>query len=421
MKDYVGWHSFESTHNSVLAGSKIAHMAKRRTHSTGPSREKAILVGVSVRSEGDYWALEDSLAELSELARAAGANPIDRVTQTMNKPSRTYIGKGKIEELQHMVKHTDVDVVIFDDELSPTQQKSLEDNLGVKVIDRTALILDVFAQRARSREGRLQIELAQTEYLLPRLAGQWSHLERLGGGVGTRGPGETQIETDRRLVRRKLSRVKKEIAQVASQRNQQRLQRTGGDAKIVSLVGYTNAGKSALFNKITSSVVIERNQLFSTLDTTTRRLYLPSGTSATLSDTVGFVHKLPPILVAAFRATLEEALEADLLVQVVDISSPYAAEQTQVVSDQLADMGIEDTPRILVLNKFDLIAGSSEEPLSLSVLDQIDVSNFSRVITTSATKSWGLVDLRNTIEAAFGVVHAEEGPEDAVDLIGNEV
>jgi GTP-binding protein HflX len=167
--------------------------------------------------------------------------------------------------------------------------------------------------------------------------------------------------------------------------------------------------------------VIERNQLFSTLDTTTRRLYLPSGTSATLSDTVGFVHKLPPILVAAFRATLEEALEADLLVQVVDISSPYAAEQTQVVSDQLADMGIEDTPRILVLNKFDLIAGSSEEPLSLSVLDQIDVSNFSRVITTSATKSWGLVDLRNTIEAAFGVVRAEEGPEDAVDLVDNEV
>jgi GTP-binding protein HflX len=286
-------------------------MAKKRTHSTGPFRERAILVGVNVRSQGDYWALEDSLAELSELARAAGANPVERVTQSMHKPSPTYVGKGKIEELAHTVKHTEVDTVIFDDELSPNQQKTLEDKLGVKVIDRTALILDVFAQRAWSREGRLQIELAQTEYLLPRLAGQWSHLERLGGGVGTRGPGETQIETDRRLVRRKLSRVKKEIAQVQSQRDQQRMQRTGGNAKIVSLVGYTNAGKSALFNKITSSGVIERNQLFSTLDTTTRKMWLPSGVSATISDTVGFVHKLPPILVAAFRATLEEALEAD--------------------------------------------------------------------------------------------------------------
>ena len=398
-----------------------AHMAKTRTHSTGPAREKAILVGVNVRSEGDYWALDDSLAELSELARAAGANPLSRVTQTLNKPSRTYLGKGKIDELQQMVHHTDVDVVIFDDELTPSQQKSLEDKLKVKVIDRTALIIDVFAQRARSREGRLQIELAQTEYLLPRLAGQWSHLERLGGGVGTRGPGETQIETDRRLVRRKLSRVKKEIARVASQRNQQRLHRTGGDVKIVSLVGYTNAGKSALFNTMTSSGVIERNQLFSTLDTTTRRLYLPSGTAATLSDTVGFVHKLPPILVASFRATLEEALEADLLIQVVDISSPYAMEQAQVVSDQLEDMGIEDTPRILVLNKLDLVAQSADEPLALSFLDQIEISQFPRIITTSATKGWGLADLRNAIEAEVGVV-ADDEEINGVDLItGNDV
>ncbi|MBN4064120.1 GTPase HflX [Dehalococcoides mccartyi] len=382
-------------------------MAKRRTHSTGPFRERAILVGVSVRSQADYWALEDSLAELSELARAAGANPVQTFAQTMNKPSPTYIGKGKIDELVHAVKHTEVDVVIFDDELSPNQQKTLEDKLGVKVIDRTALILDVFAQRARSREGRLQIELAQTEYLLPRLAGQWSHLERLGGGVGTRGPGETQIETDRRLVRRKLNRVKKEIKQVQSQRQQQRMQRTGGDAKIVSLVGYTNAGKSALFNKITQSGVIERNQLFSTLDTTTRRMYMPSGTPATISDTVGFVHKLPPVLVAAFRATLEEALEADLLLQVVDVSSPYALEQAQVVTDQLADMGIGDTPKILVLNKLDLVASSADEPLNLSMLDDIDVSEFARVVTTSATKGWGMTDLRDAIEAVVGTQPAE--------------
>ena len=379
-------------------------MPKESTYSTGPFRERAVLVGVKVRSQADYWRLEDSLTELAELARAAGANPVALLTQSMNMPSPTYVGKGKMDELQLVIKREHVDTAIFDDELTPSQQKTLEDKLEIKVIDRTALILDVFAQRARSREGRLQIELAQTEYLLPRLAGQWSHLERLGGGVGTRGPGETQIETDRRLVRRKLSQVKKELGQVRSQRGQQRQQRTGGETTIISLVGYTNAGKSAVFNKITSSKVIERNQLFSTLDTTTRRLYLPSGTGATISDTVGFVHKLPPVLVQAFTATLEEALEADLLVQIIDISSPYAAEQAQVVSDQLSDMGIGDTPRILVLNKLDLVVEGPEEPLTLDVLGQIDISGYRRVVTTSATKNWGIVELRNAIDVVISPV-----------------
>ncbi len=379
-------------------------MPKKSTYSTGPFRERAVLVGVKVRSQADYWRLEDSLAELAELTRAAGANPVALLTQSMNMPSPTYVGKGKMDELQLVIKREHVDTAIFDDELTPSQQKTLEDKLEIKVIDRTALILDVFAQRARSREGRLQIELAQTEYLLPRLAGQWSHLERLGGGVGTRGPGETQIETDRRLVRRKLSQVKKELGQVRSQRGQQRQQRTGGETTIISLVGYTNAGKSAVFNKITSSKVIERNQLFSTLDTTTRRLYLPSGTGATISDTVGFVHKLPPVLVQAFTATLEEALEADLLVQIIDISSPYAAEQAQVVSDQLSDMGIGDTPRILVLNKLDLVVEGPEEPLTLDVLGQIDISGYRRVVTTSATKNWGIVELRNAIDVVISPV-----------------
>ena len=373
-------------------------MPKKRTYSTGPYRERAILVGVNIRTLEGIWQLEDSLAELSELARAAGANPVTRFTQSMNKPSPTYLGKGKIEELRHTVKEEDIDTVIFDDELSPNQQRVLEEKLLAKVIDRTALILDVFAQRARSREGRLQIELAQTEYLLPRLAGQWSHLERLGGGVGTRGPGETQIETDRRLVRRKLSRVKKELAQIRSQRDQQRQLRTSGTSKIISLVGYTNAGKSALFNKITSSEVIQRNQLFSTLDTTTRRMYMPSGIEGTISDTVGFVHKLPPVLVAAFRATLEEALEADLLIQVTDVSSPYAAEQAMVVSNQLSEMGIGDTPKILVLNKLDLVVESEYQPLDLDVMEYIDIANFNRVVTTSATKGWGIKDLRSAVE-----------------------
>ena len=381
-------------------------MPKKRTYSTGPYRERAILVGVNIRTSEEIWQLEDSLAELSELARAAGANPVIRFTQSMNKPSPTYLGKGKIEELKHAVKQKDIDTVIFDDELSPNQQRILEEKLSAKVIDRTALILDVFAQRARSREGRLQIELAQTEYLLPRLAGQWSHLERLGGGVGTRGPGETQIETDRRLVRRKLSRVKTELSQIRSQRNQQRQLRTRGTSKIISLVGYTNAGKSALFNKITSSGVIQRNQLFSTLDTTTRRMYMPSEIEATISDTVGFVHKLPPILIAAFRATLEEALEADLLIQVTDVSSPYAAEQAMVVSKQLSEMGIGDTPKILVLNKLDLMVETEYQPLGLDVIEHIETGQFNRVVTTSATKGWGIKDLRNAVESELNIPNA---------------
>ena len=377
-------------------------MPKRRNYPTGPFRERACLVGAAVRNSGGYWALEDSLAELAELARAAGADPVAQVTQRLQRPSATYLGSGKLDELKQLLSDDHITTAIFDDELTPTQQRSLEDYLKVKVIDRTALILDVFASRARTREGQLQIELAQTEYLLPRLAGQWSHLERLGGGIGTRGPGETQIETDRRLVRAKLSRVKKELLRVQQQREQQRRRRTR-DAYIVALVGYTNAGKSALFNAMTSADVRSHDRLFETLDTTTRQLFLGTGARATISDTVGFIHKLPPLLVASFRATLEEAHEADLLVHVADVSSPHASEQAQVVDDVLRDMGLAETPRILVLNKWDLVTGAPDTQ------DQQDAAGASSdvsspVVLTSATEGWGLEHLRTVIDQQLNLL-----------------
>lgn len=382
------------------------------TYSTGPSRERACLVGARVRRDDSGWTLEDSIDELAELARAAGANPVAQITQYQNRPSPTYLGAGKLDELKELISLHRVDTAIFDDELTPSQQRALEDLLKVKVIDRTALILDVFAQRARTREGQLQIQLAQTEYLLPRLAGQWSHLERLGGGVGTRGPGEAQIETDRRLVRSKLSRVKKEIEKVKSQRSQQRRRRTR-DAFSVSLVGYTNTGKSALFNRLTTGAVASHDRLFETLDTTTRQLFLHSGTKAALSDTVGFIHKLPPILVASFRATLEEAHEADLLLHVVDIGSHYASEQVQVVDDVLADMGLGETPRILVLNKWDLVAASPDtvgaDSVSLDLLPQDEVA-----VLTSATEGWGIEELRQEIDNQLNVLKAQSGTIPAV-------
>lgn len=365
-------------------------------------------MGVTVRGKRDVWSIEDSVTELEDLAIAAGANPVARLVQRLPKPSPTYLGKGKIDELKEIIHLERIHTVIFDDELTPTQQRALEDLLKVKVIDRTALILDVFATRARTREGQLQIELAQTEYLLPRLAGQWSHLERLGGGVGTRGPGETQIETDRRLVRGKLSRVKKEIERVRSQREQQRRRRTR-DAFTVSLVGYTNAGKSALFNTLASGNVRSRDRLFETLDTTTRQIFLPSGTKATMSDTVGFIHKLPTILVAAFRATLEEAHEADLLIHVVDVSSPYAAEQAQVVDDVLDEMGIGETPRILALNKWDLVASAPDTNDTGPVSQPELPDEQSAVVLTSAVEGWGIERLREEIDNQLNMLREIAG------------
>ena len=246
-------------------------------------------------------------------------------------------------------------VVICDDELSPAQQRTLEDRLKCKIIDRTALILDIFAQRARTREGTVQVALAQHEYLLPRLAGQWSHLERMEGAIGSRGPGETQLETDRRLIRNQIKRLKKELEQVRTHRRQQRRRRDRAGIPLVALVGYTNAGKSTLMNALTNAEVRARNRLFETLDPTTRRCRLDERHTVLLSDTVGFIQKLPTQLVAAFRATLEELQEADLLLHIVDATHPDAAQQAAAVHQTLADLGVDTRPTIVVLNKIDLL------------------------------------------------------------------
>ncbi len=322
--------------------------------------DPAFLVGVHINGTRGLWPLADSLAELAQLARSAGAQVVGSMVQNLERATQTYLGKGKVEELNAL--RPTYDTVILDDELTPTQQRNLEAALGqeVKVIDRTALILDIFAQRARTREGRLQVELAQHQYLLPRLAGQWSHLERLGGGIGTRGPGEAQIESDRRLTRQRIQRLQRELEEVRQQRSLYRSQRKAEEVPVVALVGYTNAGKSTLFNALTAAGVAESSQLFSTLDPVTRRLRLPSGQRALLTDTVGFIYKLPTTVVAAFRATLEELQEADLVLHVVDITHPGAVAQMEVVGEIMRELELQEKPVLLVLNKVDLLPQESK-------------------------------------------------------------
>ena len=356
--------------------------------STRPRLERAVLVGVEIRGRRSAWSVKDSLAELAELARSARAMVVASVSQRVDKHTHMYLGKGKLEELRRLIAAKRAGTVICDDELTPTQQRNLEKALdGVKVIDRTALILDVFAQRARTKEGRLQVELAQHEYLLPRLAGQWTHLERLGGGIGTRGPGETQIETDRRLVRRRIQKLKRDLDDVRRHRAQYRARRQAMDAPVVSLVGYTNAGKSTLLNSLTKADVTAENRLFSTLDPVTRRIVTPMGREALLTDTVGFIQKLPTAVVAAFRATLEEVAAAALILHVQDITHPNAAEQANVVEGILNDLGVSDKPRILALNKIDLLDAGDEYELAIQGHRSAD--DGSRVVFTSAQTGSG--------------------------------
>jgi GTP-binding protein HflX len=314
--------------------------------------------------------------------------------QRLERPSRTYLGSGKLKELVSLKEETGYNVVIFDDELSPRQQKNLEDALDVKVIDRTALILDIFSKRAQTHEGKLQVELAQNQYLLPRLAGQWSHLERLGGGIGTRGPGEMQLESDRRLVERRIQRLKKELGEVRKHRTLYRRNRQRTGIPVAALVGYTNAGKSTLLNTLSGAQVLVEDKLFATLDPTTRRLTLPNRETVLLTDTVGFIHKLPPTVVAAFRATLEELEEADLLLHIVDITHKNAAEQCQTVEDILVDLGLGEKPRLTLLNKVDLLGTDGPNPEELGQKMQISKEG---MLFISARNGIGLEQLLRRI------------------------
>ncbi len=348
--------------------------------------------------------MEDSISELGTLARTAGAEVIGTLIQRMRHPDvATYIGKGRAQELSDTEKQLHVDLVIFDDELSPSQQRNLEKLLAARVLDRTALILDIFAQHARTREGRLQVELAQLEYRLPRLAGRGVDLSRqaggsrsagaggTGGAIGVRGPGETKLEIDRRRVRGRIAELRDEIESVREQRKLHRQQRMAQAIPVVAVVGYTNAGKSTLFNILTEADVLAENKLFATLDPTTRHILLPGNAEALLTDTVGFIQKLPTKLVAAFRATLEEVVDADLLLEVVDVSHENAIEQSETVSDVLKDLEASDKPRVTALNKIDLL----DEP------SEVDTSLYPNAVPVSALRQIGLDALREKIAGAL--------------------
>lgn len=323
--------------------------------------ERAVLIGLDADIYSEAEAVNDStMDELSELLSTAGGEEVARVIQHRQSPEpKTLIGTGKAREIAEFIDASDVTLAVFDNELSPAQTKNLEDILGVRVIDRSTLILDIFASRAQSREGRLQVELAQYKYLLPRLAGSGSALSRLGGGIGTRGPGETKLETDRRHIRRRISKIEDELENVMRIRGEQRRARLKREVPLVALIGYTNAGKSTLLNALTGSDIHAANRLFDTLDPTARKFRISDTAEVVLSDTVGFIRKLPHHLTRAFRATLEELLYADLLLHVVDASNPEMGTHGLVVEEVIKNLGAGDTPRLCVFNKCDLVADKS--------------------------------------------------------------
>lgn len=373
-------------------------MAKKIPQPTTPPRERAFLAGVELHEHKQILSLEDSLAELALLADTAGVDVVGEITQKLSRPHvETYIGPGKVQELKMLAEETLSEIVIFDDELSPRHQRELEKALGanIRVIDRTALILDIFAQHAHTKEGMLQVELAQYEYNLPRLTRAWTHLERQAGGgggragstggVGLRGPGETQLEVDRRSIRRRIAHIKSELEKVEAHRLRYRAQRKRSRIPTVALVGYTNAGKSTLLNRLAKSDVYVANQLFATLDPTTRRVQLPGDNLALITDTVGFIQKLPTALVAAFHATLEEIAEADLLLHIVDISHPNALGQYQAVLETLEEIDASHIPMITALNKADQL----KDPENATRV----LENFPKSVAISALKGTGIDSL----------------------------
>ncbi len=374
-----------------------------KTHATKPPNEKAFLVGIELRSEPGLIPLEDSIGELARLADTAGLEIVGETTQKLDTPNpATYIGSGKVEEIMMLAEETLADVIIFDNELSPRHQRELEERFGttVRVIDRTALILDIFAQHAHTSDGILQVALAQFEYRLPRLTRAWTHLARQAGGgggraggvggVGLRGPGETQLEVDRREIHKRITALKKELEKVRAHRLRYRNQRKRSRIPLISLVGYTNAGKSTLLNRLTKSEVYVADKLFATLDPTTRRISLPGGHDALLTDTVGFIQKLPTQLIAAFQATLEEISEADLLLHVVDITHPNAIEQARSVEQTLAELNASHIPSVIVLNKIDSLPEDN-------VLQEIS-DIFPNAVVVSALKGTGMAELLKMIE-----------------------
>ena len=341
-------------------------MVKKVPEPTNPPVERAFLVGIELRGSENILSLTESMSELALLAETAGLDVVGQATQKMTTPNvQTYIGSGKVEEIKVLISEFKADVIVFDVELSPRHLRELESLFGdeVRILDRTALILDIFAQHAHTNEGVLQVELAQYEYRLPRLTRAWTHLARQAGGgagrtgsiggVGLRGPGETQLEVDRRDIRRRVDHLKAEIEKIRLHRQQYRRRRKQSQIPVVALVGYTNAGKSTLLNQISDANVYVADQLFATLDPTTRRIELPGGHVALFTDTVGFIQKLPTMLVAAFRATLEEIADADLLLHIVDITHPDAQAQAKAVHQTLVEIDADHAPVITVLNKID--------------------------------------------------------------------
>ncbi len=373
-------------------------MAKKIPEPTQRPRERAFMVGVEIRNQDNLLVLQDSLAELELLAGTAGLNVVGQATQRLDHPNpQTFIGPGKVEEVHALVEEVRADVVLFDEELSPRHLRELEKIFGenARIVDRTALILDIFAQHAATREGALQVELAQYEYRLPRLTRAWTHLARQAGGgggrsgsvggVGLRGPGETQLEVDRRDIRRRIAHLKVELEKVRTHRQQYRLRRKRSRIPVVALVGYTNAGKSTLLNHLSEADVYVADQLFATLDPTTRRVELPSGNMILVTDTVGFIQKLPTELIAAFRATLEEIVEADLLMHVVDVTHTNAKAQAEAVYQTLSEIEADHIPTLSVLNKIDLLADPENARLALA--------NFPNSVAISALTGEGIQDL----------------------------